>query len=150
MYTCWIKAHNIILKWRSRQFHVHCTYRAYALGECNGLWWLAFAFERPGNLEFCRKVICWEAIYFLHGFCLQTQTKTKPKKGAWDQAQQWRKGKKRGEGGGKGGGAWRHAFDGPPFHDARLPSSPIFLSSLNFFRLFPHCGDWFQATKKAV
>ena len=80
MYTCGIKAHNIILKWRSRQFHVHCTYRAYALGECNGLWWLTFALGWSGNLEFCRKVICWEAIYFLHGFCLQTQTKTKPKK----------------------------------------------------------------------
>ena len=80
MYTCGIKAHNIILKWRSRQFHVHCTYRAYALGECNGLWWLTFALGWSGNLEFCRKVICWEAIYFLHRFCLQTQTKTKPKK----------------------------------------------------------------------
>ena len=81
---------------------------------------------------------------------LANTNKNQTKKGAWDQAQQWRKGKKRGEGGGKGSGAWRHAFDGPPFHDARLPSSPIFLSSLNFFRLFPHCGDWFKATKKAV
>ena len=81
---------------------------------------------------------------------LANTNKNQTKKGAWDQAPQWRRGKKWGEGGGKGGGAWRHAFDGPPFHDTRLPGSVIFLSSLNFFCLFPHCGDCFQATKKAV
>ena len=81
---------------------------------------------------------------------LANTNKNQTKKVAWDQAQQWRKGKKRGEGGGKGGGVWRQAFDGPPFHDTRLPGSTIFLSSLNFFRLFPHCEDWFQATREAV
>ena len=35
-------------------------------------------------LNFAEK-LCWEAVYFLHGFCLQTQTKTKPKMepGTW-------------------------------------------------------------------
>ena len=83
---------NIILKWRSRQFHVHCTYRAYALGECNGLWWITFAFGWPGNLEFCRKVMLGSCL-FSSWVLLANTNKNQTKKGAWDQAQQCRKAK---------------------------------------------------------
>ena len=100
-------------------------------------------------LNFAEKLYAGKLFIFFMGFACKHKQKPNQKR-SLGPGSAVSKGKKWGEGGGKGGGAWRHAFDGPPFHDTRLPGSVIFLSSLNFFRLFPHCGDWFQATKKDV
>ena len=82
------------------------------LHTCNGLWWLTFALGWSGNLVFCRKVICY---LFSSWVLLANTNKNQTKKVAWDQAPQWGRGKKRGEGGGKDGKPG-HAFDSLPFH----------------------------------